>query len=76
MQMKPQWVPAFTDGIAIVAGGSGIGAQICLSLTRAGAQVLLTYHSRQVEAESVVAAIRAMGARPTLFTWIWATLKR
>lgn len=66
MQLNTQAItqtdPAFADGIAIVAGGSGgIGAQICLSLARAGANVLLTYHSRQAEAERVVGEIRAMG---------------
>jgi NAD(P)-dependent dehydrogenase (short-subunit alcohol dehydrogenase family) len=61
-QATSQTDPAFADGIAIVAGGSGgIGAQICLSLARAGANVLLTYHSRRAEAEKVVDEIRAMG---------------
>jgi NAD(P)-dependent dehydrogenase (short-subunit alcohol dehydrogenase family) len=54
--------PSFAQGIAIVAGGSGgIGAQICLSLARAGADVLLTYHSKRAEADKVVAQIRGMG---------------
>lgn len=54
--------PVFAQGIAIVAGGSGgIGTQICLSLARAGSDVLLTYHSHEAEAAALVAQIQAMG---------------
>lgn len=53
----------FTDGVAIVAGGSGaIGASICVALAKSGANVALTYRSRKSSADAVVAAVKAAGA--------------
>ncbi|SNC62633.1 NAD(P)-dependent dehydrogenase, short-chain alcohol dehydrogenase family [Marinobacter sp. es.048] len=53
---------AFTEGVAIVAGGSGgIGAAVCLSLARAGSDVLLTYNSNEQAAEEVAKAVRDLG---------------
>lgn len=52
----------FTSGVAIVAGGSGaIGAAICSTLARAGANVALTYRSRKEAADIVVANVEAFG---------------
>ncbi|HKU62190.1 MAG TPA: SDR family oxidoreductase [Gemmatimonadales bacterium] len=49
---------------AVVTGGSrGIGRATALLLARAGADVAVTYHSRQREAEAVVAEIAAFGRR-------------
>jgi 3-oxoacyl-[acyl-carrier protein] reductase len=49
---------------AVVTGGSrGIGRAIALGLADAGADVLLTYREKSVEAEAVVKAIEAKGRR-------------
>lgn len=49
---------------AVVTGGSrGIGAAIALGLAEAGADVLLTYHEKQDEAQAVVRKIEALGRR-------------
>ncbi|MEJ7664457.1 MAG: SDR family oxidoreductase [Hymenobacter sp.] len=48
--------------IALVTGGSrGLGKDMALNLAKKGIDVLLTYHSKQDEAEAVVAEIRALG---------------
>ena len=50
--------------IALVTGGSrGLGKNYALSLGQAGADVILTYHSRKEEAEAVVAEIEGMGRK-------------
>jgi 3-oxoacyl-[acyl-carrier protein] reductase len=50
--------------IALVTGGSrGIGAAVALALAAAGADVAINYRERAVEAESVAAAVRALGRR-------------
>ena len=49
---------------ALVTGGSrGIGRATALLLGRAGADVALTYHTRQPEANAVADEIRALGRR-------------
>ncbi|MEP6828819.1 MAG: SDR family oxidoreductase [Rhizomicrobium sp.] len=49
---------------AVVTGGSrGIGRAIALGLADAGADVLLTYREKSVEADAVVKAIEAKGRR-------------
>ncbi|HEV8613131.1 MAG TPA: SDR family NAD(P)-dependent oxidoreductase [Gemmatimonadales bacterium] len=48
----------------LVTGGSrGIGRATALLFARAGANVGITYHTRQAEAEAVAREIRAMGRR-------------
>lgn len=50
--------------IALVTGGSrGLGKNYALSLARAGADVILTYHSRKEDAEAVIAEIEGMGRK-------------
>jgi NAD(P)-dependent dehydrogenase (short-subunit alcohol dehydrogenase family) len=50
--------------IALITGGSrGLGRSAALALAGQGVDIILTYHSRQQEAEAVVAAIEAAGAR-------------
>lgn len=50
--------------IAVVTGGSrGLGRNAALHLGRAGVDVVVTYHSRQDEAEKLVAKLAAMGRR-------------
>jgi NAD(P)-dependent dehydrogenase (short-subunit alcohol dehydrogenase family) len=50
--------------IALVTGGSrGLGKSMALSLAKKGINVVLTYHSKQEEAEAVVAEIEQMGLK-------------
>jgi 3-oxoacyl-[acyl-carrier protein] reductase len=58
-------IPLVLDGrAAIVTGGSrGIGKAICLALAAAGADVLLTYERRAVDAEEVARVIEKKGRR-------------
>jgi NAD(P)-dependent dehydrogenase (short-subunit alcohol dehydrogenase family) len=52
----------FSDGVALVAGGSGgIGRAICERLARAGCRVALTYRRGRDAAEETAAAVRAHG---------------
>src|SRR5206468_4742337 len=47
---------------ALVTGGSrGIGRACCLMLAQAGAQVMVHYRTREMEAAEVTGAIRAAG---------------
>ena len=50
--------------IALITGASrGIGKNTALSLAKKGVDIVVTYHSNAQEANSVVAAIEAMGAK-------------
>jgi len=50
--------------IALVTGGSrGLGRSTALALARAGADVVLTYHSRREEADAVVVEVEALGRK-------------
>ena len=49
---------------ALVTGGSrGVGRATARLLGQAGADVLITYHTRRADAEAVVAELRALGVR-------------
>ncbi len=50
--------------IAIVTGGSrGLGRNAALHLARKGVDVILTYHSKQADADSLVAEIAKLGGK-------------
>jgi NAD(P)-dependent dehydrogenase (short-subunit alcohol dehydrogenase family) len=50
--------------IALITGGSrGLGRNTAVSLARKGGDVILTYHSRQDEAQAAVAEIEAHGRK-------------
>lgn len=50
--------------IAVITGGSrGLGENAALKLAAKGVDVILTYHSKQQEADGVVQRIEALGAR-------------
>jgi len=53
-----------TNKIALVTGGSrGLGKNMAFALTKKGINVVLTYHSKQDEAEAVVAEIEKAGLK-------------
>ncbi|RAV19692.1 SDR family oxidoreductase [Paenibacillus contaminans] len=53
-----------TQKIALVTGGSrGLGRSSAIALSRKGFDVIVTYHSRREEAESVVKEIEANGQK-------------
>ena len=53
-----------TPKIALVTGGSrGLGKNMAQHLAQKGLDVLLTYHSKQDEAETVVAELQALGRK-------------
>jgi NAD(P)-dependent dehydrogenase (short-subunit alcohol dehydrogenase family) len=55
---------ATENKIALVTGGSrGLGKNMALSLAKKGIGVVLTYNSKQEEAQSVVADIEALGQK-------------
>lgn len=50
--------------IALITGGSrGLGKNMALRLAESGVDVVITYHTKQVEAEAVVAEVRQMGRK-------------
>lgn len=50
--------------IALVTGSSrGLGKNTALALAKKGVGVIVTYHSSEAEADSVVAAIKALGVK-------------
>jgi NAD(P)-dependent dehydrogenase (short-subunit alcohol dehydrogenase family) len=54
--------------IAIVTGASrGLGRNTALNIARTGSDVIITYQSRQQDAQSVVGEIRAMGRKALAF---------
>src|ERR1700761_2821767 len=56
--------PTLVNRTALVTGGArGIGAAIALALAQAGANVAVNYRDRAREADSVAAAVRAVGPK-------------
>jgi 3-oxoacyl-[acyl-carrier protein] reductase len=54
----------FTNRVALVTGGSrGIGRAAALRLAREGADVALSYATREADAREVVSAVEALGRR-------------
>jgi NAD(P)-dependent dehydrogenase (short-subunit alcohol dehydrogenase family) len=54
--------------IAIVSGGSrGLGRNTALSIARRGGDVVITYQSREKDAQAVVSEIKAMGRKAIAF---------
>ena len=51
------------DRVALITGGKRIGAVVATELARRGADVALTYHSSQPQAEETAADVRALGRR-------------
>ncbi len=57
-----------TGKVALITGGNrGIGKGCALELARLGADVVVNYRGHAEEAESVAAAVRAMGRRVLVF---------
>ncbi len=54
--------------IALITGGSrGIGKEIAISLSKAGAKVIITYNERKENADEVVGEITSLGGQATNF---------
>jgi len=50
--------------IALITGGSrGLGRNMALHLAQRGMDLIVTYHSRRDEAESIAAEAQALGAQ-------------
>lgn len=52
-----------TDRVALITGGKRIGAVVAAELALRGADVALTFHSSQAEAEETAVAVRALARR-------------
>lgn len=53
--------------VALVTGGSrGLGKNMALKIAEKGLDVILTYHSKQAEAEAVAQQIRTQGQRAAI----------
>lgn len=53
-----------SEKIALITGGSrGLGQNAALKLAQKGINIILTWHSKEQEAQAVVAQIQALGAR-------------
>ena len=66
MATKP--VGTATDKTAVITGASrGIGRNTAINLARRGVDVILTYHSNQKEAESLIREIEAIGTKAAAF---------
>src|ERR1700754_2088697 len=53
-----------SNKIVLVTGGSrGLGKDMALQLAKKGFNVVITYHSKQAEAENVVSEIKASGKK-------------
>lgn len=56
--------PRYSEGTAIVIGGSGgIGQAICEALARDGSNVVLTYRRNKARADEAVAKVQAFGRK-------------
>jgi 3-oxoacyl-[acyl-carrier protein] reductase len=57
-----------SNKVVLITGGShGIGAAAAVLFAKAGADVVITYHTRQDEAEKVVAQVKGLGRRAWAF---------
>jgi NAD(P)-dependent dehydrogenase (short-subunit alcohol dehydrogenase family) len=57
-----------TNKTAVITGGSrGLGRNTSLNLARRGADIIITYHSNKVEADSLIREVEGMGGKATAF---------
>jgi NAD(P)-dependent dehydrogenase (short-subunit alcohol dehydrogenase family) len=67
---------AQTNKIALVTGGSrGLGKDMALNIAKKGLDVLITYHSRKDEAQTVVDEIQKLGRKAAALQLDTASLK-
>lgn len=65
-----------TQKIALVTGGSrGLGKNMALALAKKGIDVILTYNSKQAEADEVVAEIATLGQKAVALQFDVANVK-
>lgn len=65
-----------TQKIALVTGGSrGLGKNMALALAKRGIDVILTYNSKQAEADEVVSDITALGQKAVALKFDVANVK-
>jgi NAD(P)-dependent dehydrogenase (short-subunit alcohol dehydrogenase family) len=66
--MTNKTVETITDRTAILTGGSrGIGRNTAINLSKRGVDVILTHHSNQKDAESLIREIEAVGRKAAAF---------
>jgi len=64
IQLKLGPDPRYSEGTAIVIGGSGgIGQAICEALARDGSNVVLTYRRNKARADEAVSKVQALGRK-------------
>ncbi|MEG3911479.1 SDR family NAD(P)-dependent oxidoreductase [Microcoleus sp. w1-18aA5] len=57
--------------IALVTGASrGLGKNTALTLARKGVDVIVTYHNSEEDAQNVVSAIEAIGAKAVALQYV------
>jgi NAD(P)-dependent dehydrogenase (short-subunit alcohol dehydrogenase family) len=57
-----------SDRTAIITGGSrGLGRNTAVNLARRGVDVIFTYHSNAIEAQSLVGEVEAVGRKSAAF---------
>jgi len=57
-----------TNKTAVITGGSrGLGRNTSLNLARRGADIVITYHSNKVEADSLIREVEGIGGKATAF---------
>ena len=66
--MANNTVGSTTNKTAVITGGSrGLGRNTSLNLARRGADIIITYHSNKVEADSLIREVEGMGGKATAF---------
>ena len=67
--MANETVGAMKDRVAIITGGSrGLGRNTAVNLAGRGVNVIFTYRSNQIEADSLIREVEEMGRKAAGFS--------